>query len=146
MNIINPAIKFLVTITLAVTFNSSIAEEDNNEMMATIEAGNKSFYRFCSICHAPNGEGNGMFSDHLVTNPPDLTRLSKNNNNNFPWIDLYKIINGNDINPEHGTPEMPIWGNQFDLNQWDHAESEFSDVIVRGRIFEILVYLQSIQK
>ena len=142
----NHLMKTIVIINLMTLFNFSIAREDNNRMTDTIESGSKSFYRFCSICHGPNGEGNGMFSDHLITPPPDLTHLSKNNNDKFPWMDLYRIIDGNDINPEHGTSEMPIWGNQFDLSEWDHAKSEFSDVIVRGRIFEILVYLQSIQK
>lgn len=146
MKIINLAVKTVVLITLMTSYNTSIAQENSNEVTAIIAAGSKSFYRFCSICHGPNAEGDGIFSDHLVNTPPGLMHLSKNNNNQFPWIDLYKIINGDNISIEHGTSEMPIWGNQFDLNQWNDAESEFSDVIVRGRIFEILVYLKSIQK
>ena len=36
------------------------------------------------------------------------------------------------INPEHGTPETPIWDNQFGFKTWDQAESDFFDVIVRA--------------
>ena len=135
-----------IVVFLIALFNVSAVYAESNQITSTIEAGSKTFYRFCSICHGPNAKGNGMFSDHLISTPPDLTNLSKENNNVFPWMKLYSSIDGSNINPQHGTPEMPIWGNQFDLKTWGHAESDFSDVIVRGRIFEILVYLQSIQE
>ena len=131
---------------LALITSASTLYATDNEITATIEAGSKTYYRFCSICHGPKAKGNGMFSDYLMKIPPDLTTLSKANNNAFPWMKSYSAIDGSNITPEHGTPDMPIWGNQFNLKTWGQNESDFSEVIVRGRIFEILVYLQSIQE
>ncbi|MFK7794761.1 MAG: cytochrome c [Gammaproteobacteria bacterium] len=142
--------RFLILIKMILIalllFNTTGVVAENDEVTSTVEAGSKTFYRFCSICHGPNAKGSGMFSDHLINTPPNLTTLSKENNDVFPWMELYRAIDGSDINPEHGTPEMPIWGNQFDIKTWGQAESDFSNVIVRGRIFEILVYLESIQE
>ncbi len=146
MKIVALVKQIIITLFLISLFSLPTTHADNDEISATIEAGSKTFYRFCSICHGPKAKGNGMFSDHLVNVPPDLTKLSKTNNNTFPWMALYKAIDGSSIKPDHGTPEMPIWGNQFDLKTWGQSESDYSDVIVRGRIFEILVYLQSIQE
>jgi hypothetical protein len=144
---ITTLLKYSINIVFIISlFSLSMAYADNNKVTETIEAGSKTYYRFCSICHGPNAKGNGLFSDHLVNTPPNLTLLSKTNNNIFPWLKLYSAIEGSNISPEHGTQEMPIWGNQFDLKTWGQADTDFSDVIVRGRIFEILVYLQSIQE
>ncbi len=123
---------------------NSYAEWDQH--LATIEAGSKTYYRFCSICHGFNAKGDGSFKEHLVVQPPDLTTLSLHNNGEFPWLKLYKVIDGNSENLAHGSSEMPVWGNQFNLKNWASGQSQFADVIVRGRIFEILVYLQSIQE
>ena len=63
----------------------------------------------------------------------------------FPWLRLYEVIDGKDVIDEHGTREMPIWGDMFDISQWPNQYDGFADVIVRGRIFELLIYLESIQ-
>lgn len=117
-----------------------------NQRLATIEAGSKTYYRFCSICHGIAAKGNGSFAENLMTVPPDLTILAQNNNGAYPWLKLYEIIDGHNTTQAHGTTEMPIWGNQFNLNNWASGRSEYADVIVRGRIFELLVYLESIQE
>ena len=130
--------------TVTMIQGTAIAEWD--QRLAAIEAGSKTYYRFCSICHGVTAKGDGLFRENLVTMPPDLTLLAQANNGDFPWLELYEVIDGNSTHRAHGTSEMPIWGNQFNLRNWASGQSEFADVIVRGRIFELLVYLQSIQQ
>lgn len=137
---------FIFIFSVALFSLSTTTHAEWDQHIATIEAGSKTFYRFCSICHGFTAKGDGPFKNNLVTTPPDLTILTLNNNGVFPWIKLYAIIDGNNTTNAHGSSEMPIWGNQFDLKNWTSGQSEFSDVIVRGRIFELLVYLQSIQQ
>ena len=134
----------LLLLTATCIFSLAYAEEDLQN--ATIQAGSHTFFRFCSICHGSDGKGNGAYTNKLKVPPPDLTVLAKNNRGQFPWLQLYGVIDGTDPVAGHGSGEMPIWGNQFDLNNWSGKCAEFAPVIVRGRIFELLVYLQSIQK
>lgn len=111
----------------------------------TITAGSDTFLRFCSVCHGQDASGAGPFANNLNTPPTDLTVLSKNNNQQFPWLRLYETIAGKTDVAEHGSREMPIWGEIFDISQWSNQNNNFSEVIVRGRIFELLIYLESIQ-
>ena len=136
---------FIVSITLILLlFSSNLLAEPTDSKSKTIEAGNDTFYRFCSVCHGKDAQGNGPFASNLKVPPSDLTILNKKYES-FPWLYLYEVIDGKDID-EHGTKEMPIWGDIFDLSQWPNEYTGFSEVIVRGRIFELLVYLESIQK
>lgn len=137
---INPLL-YLIIVFLP---HNTMAESNTYE--ETISAGNRTFYRFCSVCHGNNAKGNGQYSENLKIIPPDLTLLSHNNNGEFPWIMMYQIIDGKDITIAHGTSEMPIWGELFDLSNWGKGSIENSQVIVRGRIFELLVYLDYIQE
>ena len=127
----------------------SIAESITYE--ETISAGNKTYNRFCSVCHGKEAKGNGLYKENLKIAPADLTKLASTNNGIFPWIKMYQIIDGNDISLEHGDNEMPIWGELFDIGNWskgnwDRGYTEHSIAITRGRIFELLVYLDYIQE
>jgi len=117
----------------------------------TISAGNRTYDRFCSVCHGADAKGNGMYKENLKVSPSNLTKLSSSNNGTFPWIMMYQIIDGNDISLEHGTNEMPIWGELFNISNWSKGDwnkgyTEHSVAITRGRIFELLVYLDFIQE
>ena len=113
---------------------------------SVISSGSRTYARFCSICHGDDAKGNGKFTSNINTVPPNLTEISKNNNGIFPWIDLYNTINGVDTKPSHGKKDMPIWGELFNINSWSEHHIEHSDTIVRGRIFELLMYLRSLQE
>lgn len=117
-----------------------------NAYEEVVSAGAKTYYRFCSVCHGRNAKGEGSYSENLKVTPPKLTALAADNNGTFPWIQLYEVIDGKDIAKAHGSKEMPIWGDMFDLNQWSSSNIGNANTIVRGRIFELLVYLNSIQE
>lgn len=125
---------------------TSMAESDVHVYEETISAGSKTYYRFCSVCHGKNAKGGGQYSENLKIKPPDLTTLAAINNGIFPWIKIYQVIDGKNMSAAHGTNEMPVWGELFDISKWDKNYIEHSNVITRGRIFELLVYLDSIQE
>ena len=110
-----------------------------------IESGKNTYFRFCSVCHGKDGGGNGSYAINLTTQPPDLRILSEQNNAQFPWKRVFESIDGRSNQLAHGTTEMPIWSQLFDLRSWGQKNTQFADVIVRGRIFELLLYLESIQ-
>lgn len=138
------AMMFSISIIVTTLPYNSIAESSTYE--ETISAGNRTYDRFCSVCHGKEAKGNGLYKENLKVAPADLTKLASNNNGIFPWIMMYQIIDGNDITIAHGTNEMPIWGELFDISNWDKGYTEHSNVITRGRIFELLVYLDFIQE
>lgn len=138
--------KWLLCICLAALVPQQIVWAEWDAAEETISSGNRTYDRFCSICHAANAKGNGPFTKNLVVAPPDLTTLSANNDGVFPWMHLYEVIDGDEKMRAHGSSEMPIWGEAFDLRNWGKGYTEYAEVIVRGRIFELLVYLNSIQE
>ena len=128
---------------------STIAESSTYE--ETISAGNRTYDRFCSVCHGQDGKGDGIYKENLKIMPSNLTKLASDNDGIFPWVTMYQIIDGNDVLPSHGTREMPIWGELFNISNWSKGDwnkgyTEHSIVITRGRIFELLVYLDFIQE
>lgn len=116
--------------------DSVIAESNTYEK--TISAGNHTFDRLCSVCHGNDAKGNSLFADNLKISPPALTKLTSNNDGNFPWIKMYQIIDSNDFLIGHGTREMPIWGEIFDLNSWCQSYSEHSISIKRWQDIRVI--------
>ena len=131
-------------LVLCMLLPASLLAQDT-ALQKAIASGGKTYYRFCSICHGENAKGDGPYVSNLRSSPPDLTLISATRNGTFPWEDLYAVISGDDVPSAHGSREMPAWGQQFDLRFWNKQQSQFADVIVNGRIFELMLYLQSIQ-
>lgn len=106
-----------------------------------IENGKDRFMRQCGICHGIDGGGAGAFSELLVVTPPDLTVLAKNNGGHFPFKKIHKIVDGRDLPLAHGSGTMPIWGERY-----EHSVPDRNETIIAGRIFELMLFLDSIQK
>ena len=95
----------------------------------------------CADCHGPRGEGDGPVGVDLEPPPADLTRLSSRAEGQFPWLQTYAIIDGRQRAGVHQHHGMPVLGLRFqeldkDTNQADE---------IRGRILQLLHYLNSIQ-
>ena len=136
--------RIIFIVLLACMTNISVYADWEGYKQA-IDSGAKTYFRFCSVCHGGDGQGNGSYAINLTTPPPNLTRLAEKNNALFPWKQAYESIDGRSKHLAHGTTEMPVWSQLFDLRSWGQDHTEFADVIVRGRIFELLLYLESIQ-
>ena len=79
----------------------------------------------------------------LTVRPTDLTQLSKKHNGQFPFWQVYRIIDGREEVKGHGTRDMPIWGEVFRQPEGDKRVDETRAI---GRILALIHYLQSIQE
>lgn len=107
-----------------------------------VSAGRERFVDACAFCHGLSGTGNGMAASMLEQQPADLTQLSKNNAGRFPLASIYSIIDGRMSTAAHGARDMPVWGNIWKKN----VPEQYAEYYVRGRILELILYLDSIQE
>ena len=105
-------------------------------------AGKPAFELYCATCHGRDAKGGGPASNLLTVKPADLTMISKKNDGKFPFWRVYGTIDGREDVKGHGTREMPIWGAEFRAQA---GSSPVAQSQVRGRILELVYYLESIQ-
>jgi hypothetical protein len=75
--------------------------------------GKSEYMKSCAACHGVSGKGDGPAAKTLAKSPPNLTRLSADNNGAFPLVRTYDVIDGRIDVVVHGPREMPVWGNVF---------------------------------
>ena len=78
----------------------------------------------------------------LTVKPADLTQISKRNNGTFPFWKTYRVVDGREDIKGHGSRDMPIWAAEF---RSETTSSPTAQTQERGRILELVYYLQSIQ-
>ena len=97
------------------------------------------FKAYCATCHGKDAKGGGPMAASLRIAPPDLTRIAVRNGGTFPFLQVQKIISGEQQPPStHGTREMPVWGPLFSEVSWDQD-------LGRVRIYSLAKYLEAIQ-
>jgi cytochrome c len=121
-----------------------------------LDAGKSEFMSSCAPCHGTDAKGDGPLSPQLKTKPADLTVLAKKNGSIFPFNTTYEFIDGRRLTAAHGTREMPIWGQVYNLetlNRFIDPKTldaiKFStdpNDIVRDRILSLIDYLNRIQE
>ena len=111
-----------------------------------VAAGKEEFLYSCSLCHGEDAKGKGVFSTMLTVPVADLTVLQRNNDGVFPFYESYKKIDGRGEVRSHALMNMPVWGDRFSQTTQYSTEEKYNDTLVRGKIFELLVYLRSIQE
>lgn len=129
-----------------ISFSAIFQFAQAEQMDQAVENGELEFYESCSLCHGKNAKGDGIFSTMLTIETPDLTQLSRNNGGNFPYRDVYLIVDGRESITQHGARQMPIWGDRFKATTWYTVNQKYADTLVSGKIFEVLLYLDSIQE
>jgi mono/diheme cytochrome c family protein len=102
-------------------------------------AGQQEYHRYCRTCHGETGKGDGIMARYLTVTPADLTQLRTKYGGQFPFWDVYATIEGRKMVTAHGDGEVPIWGALF---RWEEGGN---NKVVRGRILQLVYYLQSIQ-
>jgi len=125
--------------------NSTPAQAGSGTYIEAREAGYETYIDACASCHGAFGYGDGQFADTLDKAPSNLTQLSKNNGGVFPWVRVYEIIDGRKSVASHGSRDMPIWGEVWSRTLATQ-NARYADVYVRGRILELMLYLDSIQE
>ena len=108
------------------------------------DAGKIEYQRSCENCHGVSGKGDGPYAARLLIKPADITVLAKNNNGSIPIPSIYRMIDGSDDFAFHGS-SMPIWGNRYRSESIFEFGPDNSQTFVRGRIFELLIYIDTLQ-
>ena len=137
-----------IALTLFLASSAAHAEEDT--------IGDDEYRISCLSCHGVGGRGNGPLAEFLTVKPTDLTMLSKNNGGqypnlkagHYPFLRVYQVIDGRADVAVHGERAMPVWGNRYLAQQPGGVSSYGGDYekVVRGRILELVYYIQSIQQ
>ena len=107
--------------------------------MTAEKAGQEVFRTYCAVCHGMDAKGNGPAASGLKKRPTDLTSLSQKNGGNFPAEVASSVIQGNDLITDHGTREMPMWGDAFRAMNGD-------EIMVQLKIRNLTAYIESIQR
>lgn len=102
------------------------------------------YLRSCAVCHGEDGTGNPVAASMLVVEPPDLTRIAERNCGSFPFGHIVRIIDGRGDVRGHGP--MPIWGYEFQNEDLAVAGHDTAELLVRGRILSLAMYLEEIQQ
>jgi len=133
-------IKILQLIALALLIaapaHRSPGEESGHPAKAT-------YLRYCSACHGESGKGDGVVAHLMRPKPTDLTKLAKQNKGEFPYAQIMRVIDGRGGVPAHGDPDMPVWGEIFQL---EDGMTLSTQTRVRGKVMLIVDYLVSIQE
>ena len=109
------------------------------------EAGRMEYMYSCSACHGETALGDGPVARYLNVPTPSLTRLSAENDGEFPLLEVIQVIDGRSGVGPHGTI-MPVWGARYMASAVEDAGHFGAEVIVRGRILSIARYLESVQE
>lgn len=111
-------------------------------------AGRGEFMRSCAPCHGTGGQGDGPVAAYAGAQFPDLTTLAERHEGDFPFVRVFRTIEGQADMPAHGDRLMPVWGRRYmiegtleDVPLTDQTRRQ----IVLGRIVELVNYLQTIQ-
>lgn len=108
------------------------------------ETGKDEYMNSCASCHGEAADGNGPLAELMNVAVPPLTNLSAQNDGAFPMLTVIQTIDGRQGIKGHGYP-MPVWGKRFQADVSD-AGPYGREVLVRGRILSLALYLESIQK
>ncbi len=111
-----------------------------------IRSGREEFLNTCAICHGAGAKGDGLFSRQLTKMPDDLTVIRKKNGGVFPFLKVYEIIDGREGAGIHGSRTMPIWGGRYSAESWFDVSAKHAETVARGKIFELILFLNSIQE
>jgi len=75
-------------------------------------AGGDLYLRHCASCHGVDGRGGGPVGASLKRPPTDLTSLAARAGR-FDETAVMSAIDGRRAVAEHGSREMPVWGDEF---------------------------------
>jgi mono/diheme cytochrome c family protein len=108
-------------------------------------AGKTEYLAACAACHGEAADGNGPIASMFSGKVPGLTDLAAGNDGVFPTLAIMQIIDGRTAVRAHGDP-MPLFGNRYKADAVDLAGIYGAEQIVRARLTELVLYLQSIQQ
>lgn len=109
------------------------------------EGGKEQYMVACAVCHGESAMGDGPFATMMNSSVPGLTKLAKDNDGVFPWLEVFMIVDGRTGVRGHGGT-MPIWGDRFSVGGRERFGEYGAEVVTRGRIAVLVDYLESVQE
>jgi hypothetical protein len=136
---------FLLPLLMTVVLWATLPGMALAQQEEVVAAGQREFRHACAVCHGLGGKGESVMTtlNLLTVRPTDLTQLSKKHQGQFPFWQVYRIIDGREEVKGHGTRDMPIWGEVFRQPEGGKPVDETHAI---GRILALVYYLQSIQE
>ena len=104
--------------------------------------GRTEFMDRCAACHGIDAKGHGPVAALMTVALPDLTALSERHGGAFPYEFVSSAIDGRKKPRAHGSLEMPLWGKHYSEGRTDRV----GEIQVNAHIYELLIYLESIQQ
>lgn len=112
---------------------------------AEVKAGEQEYMTHCAMCHGETAMGEGPLSELMKEGVPGLVGLAAANDGEFPWFEVFKIVDGRGGLRGHGSA-MPVWGDHFSLSAREEFGVHGAEVVIRGRVAVLVDYLGSIQQ
>ena len=133
----------LTTAALGLGLAASLARSASAQAAYSSTAGEPAYRTYCATCHGVDARGAGEIAGTLSKKPSNLTKLATGNNGVYPAERMQKVIDGRLEVAEHGTREMPVWG---DLFLWPEDDSAERRAHVERKIGELVAYLRTVQE
>ena len=130
-----------VAALLAAVCTLAVADDSKERAIA---AGKTHFVNNCADCHGADGRGGGTIGGTLEKSPTNLTLLAQTNGGAFPFEQVYDTIDGREQVGAHGPRDMPVWGAEYKMGVTTTGGT--SEAVVRGKILELILYIESIQE
>lgn len=136
--------KAAVTLMIGMLLISTPVPLATGQQMEVVAGGELEYQNHCAVCHGVDGRGDGIMSKYLTLKPSNLTQLLKRNGDQFPFWQIYRIIDGRDEVRGHGLSQMPVWGPRFRSESGGNDPGAKSQAA--GRILSLVFYLRHIQE
>lgn len=135
--------KYCILSCISLFFASSAIAEDLSDRIGYAE-----FRLHCAVCHGRSGAGAGSIAGllNVTADQLDLTRISQRNNGKYPFRNIFEVIDGRQNVAAHGERLMPVWGDRYSFASGDKYGPYGSEEIIRGRILELVYFINGIQK
>ncbi len=122
---------------------SCAAHAQDDELLARA----REYLNSCASCHGIDGRGAGFLTGiYGGIDPGDLTQLAKNNGGEFPFLEVFHVIDGRTQVAAHGDREMPVWGDRYKVQMDDRYGAFGSEPMVRARVLELVYFIQWLQE
>lgn len=109
------------------------------------DAGRQVFRDYCVTCHGMEGRGDGPMTQVLTIQPPDLTRLTANNDGVFPTSRVVAQVDGRVPVLGHGGP-MPIFGPVFEGQAGAMDSETGAPILTSQTMVDVVGYLETLQR
>jgi len=108
------------------------------------DAGRQIFRDYCVTCHGMEARGDGPMTQVLTISPPDLTKLTADNNGVFPVSRVVARIDGRMPVLGHGGP-MPVFGDLFEGQSGALDSEDGAPILTSQPMVDVVTYLRDLQ-